>query len=272
MQGRLPIIAALVAGLVAIVLLNVYVEDVRRSLEPATTRVLVAATDLRPGTIVEGKDIAMAVRPTEALPALAVKWEERSLYLGQSLEFPVQPGDYILASYFGAPGTAAQRLSEKVDAASNERALTIPVSAETSLERSLRPDDRIDLLLTYSIADTGGATAPPARPASTAPRLVTTPLLENVSVLATGKFGQVTRGDYSTITVRVSPDEAKVLIWAMNLGKLSVLLRNPKDLQATDRSYLSGGPADLTGLAGPQMRVEDVISANRATAAPAEGD
>ena len=59
-----------------------------------------------------------------------------------------------------------------------------------------------------------------ARPATTA-KIVTSPLLENTYVLSTGQFGAVTAAQYSNLTVLVSPDEAKLLIWAMKLGELT---------------------------------------------------
>jgi pilus assembly protein CpaB len=263
MQSRMPIIVALVAGLAAILLLNLYVGSLQESLKPSLTPVVVAAHQLPGGTVLDAKDITEAMRPTDALPKLAIKWEERSLYLGQRLDLPVQEGDYVLANYFGGIAVAAQRLSEKIDAKANQRALTIPVNAETSLERSIRPGDRIDLLITYTKTEAaaGGAKAPGAVGAL---KIVTSPLLENVYVLSTGQFGLVAiGGNYSTITVLASPDEAKLIIWAMKLGELSIILRNPKDVALSDRAFLAGDASALGELGKQALRPEDVISQRR---------
>jgi pilus assembly protein CpaB len=154
-----------------------------------------------------------------------------------------------------------QRPSERVDAKLNQRAITIPVSIESSLQESIRPGDRIDLLLTYTqrtmvpaVAARGGAT-----PAATN-QVVTTPLLENVYVLFTGKFGSPPGASYATITLLMSEDDAKLLVWAMNLGKLTTLLRNPKDLQMPDRTFIAGDDSTLAGLARQQLRIEDIIA------------
>jgi len=256
MQGRLPIVISLAAGLIAIVLLNFYVEGVRQEALPPATQVMVAARDLRQGRALEPADVAAASRFTQALPALHVKWAERNLYFGQPLAVPVRAGDYVLASYFGAETVAAQRLSERVDAKTNQRALTIPVTNEMSLEASVRPGDRIDLMLTYTQTETQRDKAGPV----TTRRLVTTPLLENVYVLATGKYGSRAGSDYRTFTLLVDPEEAKLLIWARNLGDLGVLLRNPEDLRPTDRAYLAGDVEALAALGGPKIELKEILS------------
>jgi Flp pilus assembly protein CpaB len=263
MQSRMPIIAALVAGLLAILLLNLYVGSVQEGLRPSLTAVVVASHQITAGSVLDAKDIAQAMRPTEGLPKLAVRWEERTLYLGQRMDFPVGEGDYLLASYFGGVAVSAQRLSEKIDIKANQRALTIPVTSETSLERSIRPGDRIDLLLTYSKAEVGPS-ARPGTPAGTSVKIVTTPLLENLYVIATGQFGTVSTAQYSTITLLVSPEEGMLLVWAMKLGDLSIMLRNPKDVALTDRAFLQGDQAALAELGKQPVTPQEIVSQRRA--------
>ncbi len=258
MQSRTPIIAALVAGLLAVVLLNLYIGSVQEKLQPNMTAVAVSARALSPGAVLDAKDITQAFRPTQALPKLAVKWDERALYLGQRLDLPVVEGDYLLATYFGGAAIAAQRLSEKIDAKTTQRAITIPVTDETSLERSLRPGDRIDLLLTYTKAEFGAAKT--TTTGTVVSKIVTAPLLENVYIVSTGEYGVVAQ-QYSTITILVSQDEAKLLVWAMKLGDLAVILRNPKDLTMTDRTFIAGDTADLDSLGKqPPLRPADIVS------------
>ena len=259
MQSRMPIIAALVAGLLAVVLLNLYVGSIQESLRPNVTAVVVASHQVAAGTVLDAKDIAQAMRPTEGLPKLAIKWEERTLYLGQRMDFPVGEGDYLLASYFGGLAVSAQRLSEKIDAKANQRALTIPVTSETSLERSIRPGDRIDLLLTYTKAEatTGG------RAGGVTAKIVTVPLLENLYVVSTGQYG-VPTAQYSNITLLASSDEAMLMVWAMKLGEVSILLRNPKDVALTDRAFLQGDQTALDALGKQAITPLEIISQSRA--------
>jgi pilus assembly protein CpaB len=264
MQSRMPILAALVIGLVAAVLTNLYISDIRRSSQPATKMVMVAVRDLTAGTTLEARDVTAAARDIRSLPKLSIGWDERNLYLGQQLAFDVKEEDYILQPYFGSQAAGVQRPSERVDAKQNQRALTIPVTVESSLQESIRPGDRIDLLLTYtqrmaSAPSLRGGAAP-----TTTSQVVTAPLLENAYVLFTGKFGSPPGTSYATITLLLSVDDAKLLTWAMNLGKLTILLRNPKDLQMPDRTFIAGDDSTLAGLARQQLRIEDVISGRQA--------
>ena len=259
MQARMPILIALVVGIIAVFLTNMYVNQIRVASQPEQAWVMVAAADLPAGTILEAKDIVESVRYAYGLPKLAIQFSERNLYLGQELRTPVAADDYVLASYFGTDGETA-RLSEKVDAKLNQRALTIPVTAESSLEGSIRAGDRIDMLITYSAAKEAAPNAPAAEGLM---QFVTTPLLENVYVMATGKYN-VREGDrYRTITLMVGSDEAKLLSWAMKLGELSILLRNPKDVSSTDRAFLSGDLKTLSALGKIPIRVEDVVAKER---------
>ncbi|MBI2962990.1 MAG: Flp pilus assembly protein CpaB [Deltaproteobacteria bacterium] len=272
MQSRMPIVVALVVAVAAIILTNLYIEQIRRESEPATSTVMVASRDLTPGTILAKEDIAFAVRYTQALPRFNVPYNENTLYLGQELTIAVTKDDYILSTYFGGGAPGERKLSQKVDAKLNQRAMTIPVDNEQGLEGSILPGDRIDLLLSYQTAVPTEAVAarPPAGAAAAPPRraeFVTASLLENVYVLTTGRYGSAseTQGRYRSLTILVSPVEAKLLIWAMNLGKLSVLLRNPKDLQATDRAVASGNTDDLKGLGQVRLNIPEVVAKNRAS-------
>ena len=260
MQTRMPIIVALVAGLVAALLTNMYVNQVRQEAMPDQTLVMVAAADLAAGTILEAKDVGQAARFTAALPKMHVPWGERNLYLGQELRTPVSMGDYVLISYFGAESGGA-RLSEKVDVKQGQRAFTIPVTAESSLEGAIRAGDRIDILVTYQQVRTTPAAA--GVPAAASAEYVTSTVLENVYVLATGRFGTREAERYKTITLMVGADEAKLLAWVAKLGELSVLLRNPKDVAPTDRAFLAGDLKSLSALGKIPMRIEDVVSKER---------
>jgi len=261
MQSRMPILIAVAAGIAAIVLMNLHIAEVRRAAQPDLVRIVVAATDLRSGQTLEGKDIAMAMKPKNALPKLAINWEERSLYLGQISQSRVQQGDYLLASYFGTQAAQAARFSDKIDAEGNRRAMTIPVSNVNSIEGAIRAGDRIDLLLTYTSSD------PVPGESNPRPKIVTSPLMENVYVLFTGAYGSPSAAGYGTLTVLVSPEEAMLLIWGMRQGEMSVLLRNAKDVRLGDRAYLRGDAGTLSQLGKVELKPDAILSARRSESA-----
>jgi pilus assembly protein CpaB len=264
MQSRMPIIISLVVAVAAIILTNMYIEQIRRESEPATSNVVVAARDLPAGTVLAKEDIAFAVRYTQALPKFSIPFNENTLYLGQELATAVTKDDYLLSTYFGVGAPGERKLSQKIDAKLNQRAMTIPVDSEQSLEGSILPGDRIDLLLSYQTAPVYEPAKPGAPPAPVRKgESVTASLLENVYVLATGRFGGGGEGGrYRSLTLLVSTDEAKLLIWALNLGKYSVLLRNPKDLQPTDRVVASGDTEALKALGQVHLNIADVVAKN----------
>ncbi|MGH7821623.1 MAG: Flp pilus assembly protein CpaB [Candidatus Binatia bacterium] len=277
MQSRLPILVSLVVAVAAVILTNVYINEIRRESRPPTTGVVVATKNLSAGAFLEESDIAYGERFTSATPKFAISWGERNLYIGQELRFNVAKGDYVLASYFGADVAADRTLSQKIDAKLNQRAMTIPVDNEMALEGSIRPGDRIDLLITYErvpapTRDQATTTAP-----RLTPEIVTVPLLENVFVLATGRFGGGGAQDvrYRSITLLVSPDEAKLVTWGMALtqssalAKLSVLLRNPNDLRSTNRGAIAGTTTALKDLEKiPPIPIADVIKEDEGAAIP----
>src|SRR5205823_2031863 len=85
MQSRMPIVVALVVGLVAAVLTKLYVDQIRQAAQPETSRVMLAVRDLPPGTSLEARDVTPGDRDTRSLPKLAIRWDERNLYFGQQL-------------------------------------------------------------------------------------------------------------------------------------------------------------------------------------------
>ena len=108
------------------------------------------------------------------------------------------------------------------------RALSITVSGAASVSGMVRPNDRVDVIGTF--------TFPSARnPAEL--ELVTLTVLQDVTVMAAGRetaktIGSATRsGNYSTVTLSVTPREAEMLVFAEQIkGRLVLSLRNPSDV------------------------------------------
>lgn len=102
-----------------------------------------------------------------------------------------------------------------------KRALTMPVDRISSMSGFLVPGDDIDLLISYKISG----------------KKILRPLLQNVAVLATdtrlnvdkSEMGTANSGRISTITIAVSGEDSKRLIFAQQQGKITAVLRNPDD-------------------------------------------
>jgi pilus assembly protein CpaB len=110
-----------------------------------------------------------------------------------------------------------------------QRAVTIPVDISGSLGGMLRPGDHVDVLGTFARAQQDYATVT---------------LLQNVLVLATGEVrgaegeetaaaGGATR-TFNNITVAVDPEEAELLVFAMQRGPINIALRAQEDVATVD--------------------------------------
>ena len=261
MQSRMPILVSIAAAIAAVVLMNLYISDLRASFEPARRQVMIARRDLRPGALLAAEDVMAAAKVANSIPKFAIDWAARGNYIGQRLASDAAEGDYVLATQFVTGAAGLARASEKLDPRTDDRLFTLMTSNETSLEGAIRAGDRIDLLLTYQSLPQ----AQPGGKAAATPQVVTSPLLDNVYVVYTGAFGSSARASYSSVTLLLTPDQAKLIIWAQNLGKLSALLRNPKNLRPGDRTYLAGDATTLRELARQPVALGEVVSKSAST-------
>ena len=107
------------------------------------------------------------------------------------------------------------------------RAVTFPVSAQSSVAGFVFPGDRIDLVLTQAVP--GGGDGPPLKVSET--------IMRNIRVLATdqrtdnlvGEDGKTKVSTFGTVTVEATPKIAEDLAVAQTLGSLSVSLRSIAD-------------------------------------------
>jgi Flp pilus assembly protein CpaB len=128
------------------------------------------------------------------------------------------------------------------------RALSLPVTAISSVSYFVGPGSRVDILATMNeavpdtaLTDSDGQVSPEQILASLEAgqqRLVTKTLLQNIRVMAVGN--SVTAGNYldaaggyNTVTFEVTPIQAEMLTFAMGQadGGLSLVLRNPANTE-----------------------------------------
>jgi pilus assembly protein CpaB len=101
------------------------------------------------------------------------------------------------------------------------RAVTINVSEAASVAHWVTPNDAIDVIGTFR--------DPVKR------ELTTVTLLQNVSVLATGRTSAIVGSasesaqEYTSVTLQLLPQEAEILVLAQEIGNLHLTLRNRSD-------------------------------------------
>ncbi|MFS0771708.1 Flp pilus assembly protein CpaB [Sphingomonas sp. 1P08PE] len=119
------------------------------------------------------------------------------------------------------------------------RAVTVPVSAQSAVAGFVFPGDRIDLVLTQSVA--GGGDGPPLRVSET--------FMRNMRVLATdqrtdnlvGDDGKTQVRTFSTVTLEVTPKIAEELAVAQTVGSISLSLRSLADNSAELEEAIANG-------------------------------
>ncbi|WP_374944644.1 Flp pilus assembly protein CpaB [Sphingomonas sp.] len=119
------------------------------------------------------------------------------------------------------------------------RAVTFPVSAQTSVAGFVFPGDRIDLVLTQQVA--GGGDGQPLKVSET--------ILRNVRVLATdqrtdntvGEDGKTVVRTFGTVTVEGTPRVAEQIAVAQTVGALSLSLRSIADNPAELEEAIASG-------------------------------
>jgi pilus assembly protein CpaB len=197
--------------------------------------VVVAGKDIPTGTTLtresKGELLATLSMPKRSVTSRNIRPEDLELLIGRKFQNTVNKNSPIFWSDIVGDEQKGGDLATMVN--ENERAVSIPVDVTSSVTGLVEPNDHVDILGTFTFPSTKGD-----------PQLdtVTLTILQNVTVLATGKETARNLMDagrtgatkmaisYSTVTLLVTPKEAEMLVFAMQKGRLTLTLRNPADV------------------------------------------
>ena len=257
MQGRnvAMIAIAIVLGLFAVFIANSYfsgVEEnqIRAAEQQKLARIVVASRPLEFGAKLAPENIRMANFPANSIPEGAFMSLDDAMRGGRVALRPVVVGEPILASKVsGTDGRAV--LSANLP--EGMRAVSIPITAVSSVSGFVRPGDTVDVLLTRTL------------PGTATGELVSQVILERVPVLAINQGANeadTTPTVGQTATVQVDMVSAQKLAIAMQSGTLSLALRNIQnetvgEIMTVSSRNLTGGnyiPAQRVALGGGQVR------------------
>jgi pilus assembly protein CpaB len=239
LAGKNPLLFALALGLLAGAVAWTAMRSSERKLADkwATVNVLCAKVDVPEGAELDQEMIAVREIPARFVTGSYIKAEESgaSSPVGQRVTVPLKAGDPILASSFESVREAefSTMISLK------GRAVTIDVQEKTAVGLWVRPNDHVDVI---------GSFRDPANQ-----EMKTVTLLQNVVVLATGRVTANTayvaedQKKFQTVTLLVLPEEAEILTLSQELGQISLLLRNPEDLDVQERRSVVDQKMLLTG-------------------------
>jgi len=240
---------------------RIEIEKARLVPSQATIPVVVARHDLEAGAVVEPESMAVREVPVDLVPGSAVRPERFDQHVGARIGAPMRSGEPLLTG--AMVGADASTFSTRIRP--GIRAMSVLVDEVNSVSGMLQPGDRIDLLFTVR---------PPSLPGTPPAQELTSTLMQDLAVLATGRQVRADKGDaagmrhFTAITVEVSPSQAQELIVAQRSGKLTAMLRNPDDRQplrarAMDLNALLGIEAPQRVVAVPKPMGPEIIVGGR---------
>lgn len=236
MKRSIILIASLVCGLLAALLTRFYIaakeadvaeEKARLLKRYGTVTVLAFKKSVPSGTVLSAAEVGYRDVPRMGLDGQAVEDKDYRQVLGRKLMIGRQEGEVLFWSDVEGGDLSLKGLSD--DIKRQMRAISINVNIGSSVSGLIKPNDHVDVIGTFSFPDESGNVKKGD--------LVTSTILQNVLVLATGKetAKSVSRNlgvnsGYSTVTLAVTPREAEMLAFTEQIrGRLTLTLRNRND-------------------------------------------
>ena len=230
-MNRGALFAAIGAAALGVALLMVY----KKRFETATSGgarvpVLVANSEIPFGEYLTRDMVSLRELPAAYLEERHIRASDAKRVIGVRVSRSIRANESILWSDLAVASEGGRTLSDMVRP--GMRAISVPATQTSAFEGLLRPGDRVDVFLTVTGRDTPH---------------VSVPLLQNLLVLAVGKDvgtelqipGEDERAPswrqrLTTVTVAVTPKQAKQLALAQDQGILQFALRNSDDVEVID--------------------------------------
>ena len=227
--------------------------------------VLVATRALPVGTILDATALKFQPWPKELVENAYFQKDSTDMakLLGTVVRLPITAGQPVTQGQLVKPG---DRGFLAAALGPGMRAVTVPVSAQTSVAGFVFPGDRIDLLLTQSVE--GGGDGPPLKTSET--------VVRNLRVLATDQRTSDEKDDkgntvvttFSTVTVEATPKVAEAIAIAQTMGTLSLSLRSIADNASELEQAIASGAVSVGDGKDPKA---EKIMLDRAAATPQVG-
>ena len=166
--------------------------------------------------------------PKMGLNGQAAEKDDFKDVLGRKLAVTRKKGEVLFWSDIEGGDPASRGLSSEIRR--QMRAISINVNTSSSVSGMVKPNDHVDVIGTFNFPDDKGKVH--------RGDLVTSTILQNVLVLATGRVTSKSRTGqslgmsqgYATVTLEVTPREAEMLAFAEQIkGRLVLTLRNRND-------------------------------------------
>ncbi len=227
------LVVALVAGIGAAILAGGSREPAQQAAEPppppsvSTNEILVAAADIARGAVLGAETMRWQAWPSESVgPQMISRSNDPEAikdYTGAIARMAVGQGEPLRAERlirgYGS-GFMSALLSPGMRAVSTE------ISEETGAGGFILPNDRVDVILSRKLPDTGAGE-----------RYSSETILQNVRVLAIDQTVEDEKGEKVVVpkktgTLELTPRQAETMALARQLGTISLALRPLSDAGA----------------------------------------
>ncbi|MCX5715232.1 MAG: Flp pilus assembly protein CpaB [Candidatus Omnitrophica bacterium] len=240
-KQKIILIAGVVLAIIGIMMVKVYIDQQRQqaieranvvmqSQQANQTPVLVAKQDIARGAVVSPESLEVAIVPNRFVQPQAVTSLDR--IAGMITVAPISKGEQITLSkltYQRRSGALAELTPV------GKRAITISIdNVSSALLGMLKVGDYTDIIALLPVP----VQTPDGKPAA---QIAVIPLFQNVLVLAVGHEAGSTDGHSKKedtqqdpnppVTVALTPQEASLLAFVQEQGKLRLVLRSPGDSQ-----------------------------------------
>src|SRR6185369_15781718 len=217
-QSMIALGIAVVLGLVAVYIANIYIGGKQKQVElSGTTKVAVAALPMGYGTELTPDKVRFVDYPNSSIPPGSFTNATQLMPAGQKrfALLPMGINEPILAAKISAPGVGASIAALLPD---GMRAATVRSDDVSGVAGFIQPNDSVDVLITRQVQGAQTATQ------------VTDVLLQNARVIAIDQEAKNSDGTPKvarTATLQVAPLDAQKLALGQQSGSLSLVLRKP---------------------------------------------
>lgn len=256
---------AIVLGLIAVVLINVYMGSTRKAQVAQVqagvgSPVVVAQAPISRGGVVQPAQLKVVNYPAGSVPAGAFTTIAQ-LTGGKDQQRvalrDLSPDEPVLANRVTLPGG---KLNLATEISPGLQAVTFHSSDVTGVGGFVLPNDRVDVMLSRSVGGDNNSHALP----------LTQVIAENIRVLGVDQSDDQEQNKpvvVKSITVEVTPEQAQQITLAQTMGTVSLALRHVDDTAPVTRlvttavsfGYFSAPkPVDIHGRPvrrGPEVRV-----------------
>ena len=211
------LVTGIIIAAVAVFLINQKVSNLQQIVNQLTRQgrlatVIVAAHDIPKETIIKARMLRRAKVPTKTVSSGVIR--DPGSVIGKVARVDIMRNQYIYTNMLRLPrqaNTLAQRTPR------GKRAVTVDVDIISAVGGLIKPLDHVDVIGIINIPqNVGGKTYNQ--------QLVLT-LFQNIEVLA----AQRTKSKVN-ITLALTADEAKLLRYVLQIGKIELALRAPLDM------------------------------------------